>query len=373
MVSWDDRALRATPGGAQTRSKRASSFSWAPITLVRGAGCHVWDTDGKRYIDWIAGLAAISLGYCHSAVDAAVERQLRHGTSFSLASTIEIETAEAFGEALGAEQVRFVKTGSEGTEGAMRIARLATQRDLIVSVGYHGWHTAHDAAAKSHPGVPWGYAMHVREWPWGDTLPGFNEPVAAVLVEPCRDYTPPAGYLAGLREWCTRHNTLLIFDEIVTGFRWALRGGSEFFGVEPDLRVYGKGMANGLPLAAIVGSRALMEHAAYVSGTFGGEALSLAAALATLDVYRTEPVVKRLWAIGGLLSDAFNDLHLPNLKMTGYAVHPRVEGPTRDAFLANLAAEGVLMHPKGFNVTYSHDEQAVAETIDACRRAAERM
>lgn len=366
--------MRVTPGGAQTRSKRSTAFPWlTPGFLTRGDGARVWDVDGHEYIDWICGLAAISLGYRFHQVDRAVEEQLRRGVSFSLPTIYEVEVGEQVCDALGAEQVRFVKTGSEATEGAMRIARLATGRDLIVSIGYHGWHSAHDAAARAHPGVPWGFAQHIIEARWGaDLPPSYVAPVAAVLVEVCRDEPPPPGWLEGLRAWCDKHRALLVFDEIVTGFRWALRGATEYFGVRADLRCYGKGMANGFPLGCIVGPTRLMEHGAYVSGTFGGEALSLAACSATLAVYAREPVIKTMWAIGERLVTDFNALSSTlrgDLRLVGYPVHPRFVGSRRDAFLAAAAAEGVLFHPSGFNVSYSHTYDIVEETIEKCRRA----
>ena len=368
MNGWSARAEKITPGGAQTRSKRASAFPPGyPRFLEGGKGAIVWDETGKEYVDWVLGLASISLGYGFPAVDLAVMKQLDHGISFSLPTTLEIETAEVLCEALQAEQIRFVKTGSEATEGAMRIARLATGRDLILSIGYHGWHSVHDAAAATHFGVPFVYERVMRGMPYGEEVP-LTDQVAAVIVEPCRDDEPPIGWLDALRFRCDLYGALLIFDEIVTGFRWALRGGSEYFGVEPDLRVYGKAMANGMPLACIVGPEALMRHASYVSGTFGGECLSLAAARATLKVYQDEKVIDHMWAVGQRLMDGFNALG-SDLKMIGYPVHPRIVGEGRDAFLSAVAREGVLFHPAGFNVSLSHGDDEVSETLHACKRA----
>lgn len=372
-MTLHERALAVTPGGAQTRSKRATVLPFTtPGFLVGGSGAEVYDTEGHRYVDWICGLAAISLGYANPDVDQAVAAQMRRGVSFSLPTQVEIETAELVCDALGAEQVRFVKTGSEATEGAMRIARLATGRDTIISIGYHGWHSMHDAASPAPTGVPEVLTNVVLNHPWGLPINAnlWNaRDVAAVLVEPCRDEPPPAGYLEGLRTWCDRHGALLIFDEVVTGFRWALRGASEMFGVEPDLRCYGKGMANGYPLACIVGPAALMQHATYVSGTFGGECLSLAAAAATIRVFQDEPVIKTMWEVGQHLMDSFNALHLGDLQMVGYPCHPRIVGQGRLDFVARAAQHGVLFHPAGFNVSYAHGPDEVARTIEACEAA----
>jgi glutamate-1-semialdehyde aminotransferase len=378
-VTWRERALAVTPGGAQTRSKRHTAFPWAePGFLTSGHGAAVWDSTGKGYIDWICGLASISLGYRYKDVDRAAKAQIDKGVSFSLPTTLEVEVAEQVCDVLGMEQVRFTKTGSEATEGAMRIARLATGNNLIVSIGYHGWHTQHDAANKEHPGVPWGVEAGIYGHEWGDPfipweyLAESKDSVAAVLLEVCRDEPPPEDYLRQIRQDCTDRGVLLIFDEIVTGFRWAIRGAREFFGVEPDLACYGKGMANGYPLACIVGPRAIMEHASYVSGTFGGECVSLAACGATLDVFTREPVIKSMWETGQALMDGFH-LLTTDLAMTGYPCHPKIVGERAREFVALAAHHGVLFHPAGFNVSFSHTEETVTETLKACERALEVM
>lgn len=375
-MTWLERAEAVTPGGAQTRSKRAGQFPWPAKFLANGCGARVWDTDGKEYIDWICGLGAISLGYRYMDVDRAVQYQLLRGVSYSLPTRLEVEVAEEACDFLQTEQVRFVKTGSEATEGAMRIARLATGRDTIISVGYHGWHTQHDAANLSHPGVPESVTQHVKRMEWGESPAYPCEPqhfsIAAVLLEPCRDDVPQPLYLQRWRQWCEETGTILIFDEMVTGFRWANRGASEYFDVKPDLVCYGKGMANGFPLACIAGPAKLMKHAEYVSGTFGGEALSLAAASATMDVFSNEPVVKSMWQTGEALMAEFNDLKGP-VSMAGYPVHPRIVGSSKMEFIRAVAEQGVLFHPSGFNVSFSHREAEVKETIDACRRAMETL
>lgn len=383
-MSLRERALAVTPGGAQTRSKRATAFPVGfPQFLVAAEGAHVWDPEGNKYVDWICALGAIGLGHRHADVDNAVRDQLAKGVSFSLATPMEIVVAEKLSAMLpGADMVRFCKTGSEATEGAMRIARLATGRDRIISIGYHGWHTLHDAAATDHwghpaatPGVPTVFREYVRAHPWGLPLPEGRHPdIAAVLVEPMRDTEPPGGYLGQLREWCDFNGSLLILDEMVTGFRWAIGGAGEHFGVTPDLGCYGKAMANGYPLAAIVGRGDHMQHASYVSGTFGGECLSLAACRAALEVYRREPVIKHMWSVGSALMQGFNVLAKPHgLEMQGYPVHPRIVGDTKMEFIALAAKYGVLFHPAGFNVSYAHRMAEVSETLIACRRALEAM
>lgn len=358
-MSHRDRALRVTPGGSQTRSKRDLLTELAES----GHGSHL-HTMERAYVDWVAGLASVGLGYQHEEVDEAVIRQIRdHGVSFSVPSRLEVEVAEALIEALGwPEMVRWVKTGSEATEGAMMIARSYTGRRTILSVGYHGWHIAHQA--DMYTGV--------MDVPWGDAdalekkfKAGY---VAAVLLEPMRDHEPPRGYLQDVQVLCRLHGALLILDEMVTGFRWALGGASDYYGIVPDLSCFGKAMSNGYALAAIVGPRRIMaDHCDGISSTFGGEGVGLAACRATLRVYQTEPVIEHLWAIGRSLMGA------SPIPMEGFAVHPRFTTdavwPKRDPVIVELcqraARKGVLIHPAGLNPMYAHTKQDVATTVEA--------
>ncbi len=207
--------------------------------------------------------------------------------------------------------------------------------------------------------------------------------VAAVIMEPVLLDAPASGFLAGVKAAAHRHGALLIFDEIVSGFRWAVGGAQEHFGVVPDLATFGKGMANGLPLAAVVGPRELMREFedVFVSSTFGGDTLALAACLATLDVYRREPVVEHLWRMGRRFQDGFTALAgrlgVP-VRTVGYPVHPKVVVDHRSPetqrllmslFLQETAARGVIFHFAGFNVSFSHSEADVDRTLEACGEA----
>lgn len=386
LLEW----LRAaSPGGSQTMSKQATRFPEGafPAMLERGSGCRVWDPDGNEYVDWVMGLAAVTLGYAHPEVNAYITKQLRDGCLFSLPHRLEAEAAELLRQAVPmADQVRWVKTGSEATEAAVRVARAATGKDVIVtpSEGYHSWHSWFSASKPVHPGVPMAYEGLVATFRYNDigslqeALRANQGRVAAVIMEPTLIEAPAPGFLVEVAAACRAFGALLVFDEIVTGFRWALAGGQEFFGVRPDLATFGKGMANGMPLACLVGPPDLMKHAELVSGTFGGECLSLAAAKATIRMYLEEPVIKRMWEAGGAfmsgLAEAVSKLGLP-AKVEGYAVHPRVKWEHQEArvlmslFLQETAARGVLLHPAGWNVSYAHDAEAVSQSIEACRGA----
>jgi glutamate-1-semialdehyde aminotransferase len=322
----------------------------------------VWaGDDDKPYLDWMAALASVGLGYSNRTVDAAVLNQIVEGTALPLPSQLEYEVAELLCETLKwPQQVRWVKTGSEATAAAMMIARRATGRKKIVSIGYHGWHEAH-LPSENLVDVPWGsYAFEYT----------IDTRTAAVILEPMRDHQvvpegyPVCDYVQEIQHTAKNAGALFIMDEMVTGFRWAIGGATEYLNIQPDLATYGKAMANGYPLACVVGSRKLMKHALDVSSTFGGEGVGLAAARATIEVYRREPVIDRLWEIGKKLLAG-----CPSL--TGYPVHPHFKNSddwtTSEAcirYVQAAAKEQVLIHPAGMNPMYAHTDEDVERTIE---------
>ena len=350
-----------TPGGAQTRSKQHAVFGGPPFpqTLAEAKGAYTWDDAGRKYIDWMSALASVGLGHGHPDVTFAVEQAIRLGHALSLPSRLEYEVADQLCEALKwPDQVRWVKTGSEATAAAMMIARRATGRKKIVSIGYHGWHECH-SPGEYLVDVPWGSTLYIDET---------DCQTAAVLLEPMRDEKPWDSYIEGVQMLCKDTGALLIMDEMVTGFRWAIGGASEYLGITPDLACYGKAMANGYPLACVVGSKRLMKHAHDVSSTFGGELVGLAAAKATLEVYRREPVIERLWEIGRRL--------MAGVQLQGYPVHPHFTGAgawTESDSVIPLtqyaATQGVLMHPSGLNPTFSHSDADIDKTIQVLNDA----
>jgi glutamate-1-semialdehyde 2,1-aminomutase len=345
-----------TPGGSQTRSKRDLFDEPHVIDLAYGSQV---TGGGRTYLDWIAALASVGLGYGHPSVDNAVIGQIKAGTTAPVPTRLEGEVAELLCGVLDwPQQVRWVKTGSEATDGAMIIARAATGRKKIVSISYHGWHLAH-LPGPDLVTLPWGsYAFE------GVITPE----VAAVLVEPMRDYET-ASHLSGVDEWlmrisdrCKDVGALLIMDEVVTGFRWAIGGATEYYDLDsPDLACYGKAMANGYAVAAIVGKRDLMKYASEVSSTFGGEGVGLAAAKATIEIYRTEPVINRLWEVGRRLMKGVPELE-------GFPVHPHFPAEMDRAAVSNAAAKkGILAHPAGMNPMYCHTDADVDRTIEVFR------
>ncbi len=309
------RASKTIPLGAQTFSKSALQFpqGCAPIFLSHGDGGRVWDVDGNRYVDLVCGLLPVVLGYRDADVDAAIAAQLANGISFSLATELEIALAERLVEIIPcAEMVRYGKNGSDATAAAVRLARAYTRRDRIAVSGYHGWQDWYIGTTTRNSGVPQAVSALTHSFPAGDgaaldaLLRRYPGEFAAIVVEPMTALEPGAESFQALADLVHHHGALLIFDEIVTGFRYALGGVQELIGVTPDLACFGKAMANGMPLSAVVGRAEIMREMEeiFFSTTFGGEAVSLAAAIAVVDKMRREPVIETLWRNGERLATA---------------------------------------------------------------------
>jgi glutamate-1-semialdehyde 2,1-aminomutase len=296
------RAQHTIPLGAQTFSKSRTQFPFgvSPYFVSRGKGSKVWDLDGHEYIDFINGLCSVTLGYADPDVNAAVAAQLEDGTIFTLSHPLETEVAELLCEVIpSAEMVRFGKNGSDATAGAVRIARAFTGRDHVLTCGYHGWQDWYIGSTTRNKGVPQASRELTHGFPYNDLpalekmLAQWKEQVAAVIMEPMNVVQPEPGYLEGVKELAHGAGALLVFDETITGFRYALGGAQELFNVTPDITTLGKGIANGFPLSAVCGRRDVMQEMeeVFFSFTMGGETLSLAAAKATIGKLRREPVI----------------------------------------------------------------------------------
>lgn len=341
------RAEAVIPLATQTFSKSAMNFvrGAAPLFLERGDGPHVWDLDGNRYLDYVAGLLCIVLGYRDPDVDAAIRAQLDRGISFSLATTLECELAERLvGLIPCAEMVRFAKNGSDATAAAVRLARAFTGRDKVALCGYHGWHDWSIGTTTRDLGIPAAVKGLSATFAFNDadslaTLLA-REPgaYASIVLEPATTTAPAPGFLEAVRALADRHGAVLVFDEIVTGFRIALGGAQAFYGVTPDLACFGKAMGNGMPISAIVGRRDIMRvmEDVFVSGTFGGEALSLAASLATIDKLERGNGVERLKALGRRLAGVLGD----GLAASGLDRHFAVGGQDWWVRLGHVRAGG---------------------------------
>jgi glutamate-1-semialdehyde aminotransferase len=383
-----ERARKILPGVAQTYSKGPDQFveGLYPVFLESGDGCRVRDREGHEWIDYPLALGPIILGYNDPGVNAAVHAQVDRGPVFSLCSPLEVEVAELLVAMIpAAEGVRFLKTGSEATTAAVRLARAFTGRDRIAQCGYHGWHDWCIGHSPRNAGIPSSARALTHQWAYNDIgsleriFTDHPEEVAAVVMEPIGVEDPFDGFLEAVRDLAHHHGALLIFDEIITGFRLAPGGAQEYFGVTPDLAAFGKAIANGYPLAAVVGRADVMEQIAtttFISSTFGGDAVSLAAASATLGRIQRGGVCEHLWREGARLQTAFNMFaardELP-VRMVGLAPR-RVLQFDRDididanvlkgAIWQECLDRGVLMGNANF-ISAAHDADAVDVTIAA--------
>jgi glutamate-1-semialdehyde aminotransferase len=391
---WE-RALRAIPVGTQTfgKSPRQWAFGTVPNFLQRARGSHVWDVDGNEYIDYGMALGPIILGYNYPRVNAAIADQLAQGSIFSLNHPLEVELSELLIELIPcAEMVRFGKNGSDGTSAAVRLARGYTGRDVILCCGYHGWQDWYIGSTSRHRGVPQAVRDLTVQFPYNDLdalkalLHRHHGNVAAVIMEPSNFEPPLPGYLEAVQGLTRESGAVLIFDEVLTGFRMALGGAQQYFGVTPDLAVFAKAMANGMPVSALVGSAEIMQlfSEVFYSFTFAGETLSLAAAVATIAELRETDALEVVWARGGQLKRGCLELIAEfglegTVDCTGYDCWPRLSFTGQDSrqsmaletlFRQEVTKRGVLMRT-GMFLSYSHSPADVDQTLVAYGSALE--
>ncbi|HTR77353.1 MAG TPA: aminotransferase class III-fold pyridoxal phosphate-dependent enzyme [Gemmatimonadaceae bacterium] len=311
------RAERLIPAGTQTLAKGPGQYvrGVAPKYLRSGRGAHVWDVDANEYLDMNMGIGPLVLGYADPVIDDAIRRQLEDGITFSLMHPLEVEVAESLRAMIpNAESVRFTKTGAEATSAAVRVARAFTGRTRVLCCGYHGWHDWYIGVTDRAAGIPDAVGDLTSTFGYNDVdslEDALDDEVACVILEPMTFEEPRDGFLEAVRAATERAGALLIFDEMWTGFRYALGGAQEYFGVTPDLATYSKAIANGMPIAAVTGRAdvmAVLERDVFFFSTFGGEALSLAAAKATLRELRARSVPDHLACIGTNIRDGYNAL-----------------------------------------------------------------
>ncbi len=312
-----NRALRVQKPVTQTLAKGPGQFTKgvAPKYLVKGKGSHVWDVDGNEFIDFNAAIGPLSLGYAYPAVDNAIKTQLEDGITFSLMHSLEVELCELIQEVIpNAEAVKIAKTGADVCSAAIRVARAFTGRDKVFCCGYHGWHDWYIGITSRNAGVPEAIQDMTYTFEYNDIesiRAALDETVAALILEPFIFQEPAPGFLQQLAAACKENGTLLIFDEMWTGFRIAIGGAQEYFDVKPDLAVYSKACANGMPIALLTGRADVMElfnSEVFSYTTFGGEALSLAACIATINELIDKNVPQYLDEKGALLKDGYNQL-----------------------------------------------------------------
>ncbi len=395
------RAHELIPGGAHTYAKGDDQFpEKAPGFITRGEGCHVWDADGNEYIEYGMGLRSVTLGHAFAPVVQAVARQLSLGGNFTRPTPIEVECAEKVRAVIeAAEQVKFAKDGSTVITAATKLARAHTGRDMVTYCSDHPFFSYNDwfiGNTQMSAGIPAPYRGLTATFRYNDmeslraVFDQYPGRIACVLLEPEREEPPRDGFLGKARELAHRNGALLVFDEMITGFRWHLGGAQAVYGVRPDLAGFGKGLANGFAVSALVGRREIMQLGGWehdrdrvflLSTTHGAEAHGLAAASATMEFYQREDVIGVLHRQGERLRQGCDDA----AAALGISDYFSVVGRscnliyvTRDAlgkrsqefrtlFMQELIKRGVL--GPSFVVSYSHSDADIDFTIEAVRGA----
>ncbi|MFT2014350.1 glutamate-1-semialdehyde 2,1-aminomutase [Streptomyces sp. 796.1] len=407
----NERLHALVPGGAHTYAKGDDQYpaDLAPV-ISHGRGAHVWDVDGNRYVEYGSGLRSVSLGHAHPRVVDAVRRELDRGSNFVRPSVVELQAAERFLATVStAEMVKFAKNGSDATTAAVRLARAVTGRPRVAICADHPFFSTDDWFIGTTPmsaGIPAATTDLTVTFPYGDLaavdalLTRYAGEIACLILEPTTQAPqspttggpdtsagndPTAAYLAGLRALADRHGCVLIFDEMITGFRWSEAGAQGLYGVVPDLSTFGKALGNGFAVAALAGRRALMERGGLrhadarvflLSTTHGAETHSLAAAMAVLDTYVDEGVTARLHAIGERLATGVRAAaasmgvgdhvvvrgRASNLVFTTLDEAGKPSQEYRTLFLRQLLAGGVLA--PSFVVSSALSDADVAHTVD---------
>lgn len=397
----NERLHALVPGGAHTYAKGDDQYpeNLAPV-ISHGSGAHVWDVDGNRYIEYGSGLRSVSLGHAHPRVTEAVRRQLDRGSNFVRPSVMEVEAAERFLATVPtAEMVKFAKNGSDATTAAVRLARAATGRSRVAVCADHPFFSVDDWFIGTTPmsaGVPAATDELTVAFPYGDLaateelLVRYRDEVACLILEPATHTEPPPGYLAGLRALADRHGCVLVFDEMITGFRWSEAGAQGLYGVVPDLSTFGKALGNGFAVSALAGRRELMERGGLrhpgervflLSTTHGAETHALAAAMAVQATYVEEGVTARLHALGERLAAGVREAaagmgvgdhvvvrgRASNLVFATLDENRRPSQEYRTLFLRRLLAGGVLA--PSFVVSGALSEADVDRTVDVVAQA----
>ncbi len=376
-------ALDLIPCTTQTLAKgpQQNVKGVAPKYLQRGKGSHVWDVDGNEFIDYQMAIGPLSLGYAYDKVDNAIKDQLKDGITFSLMHPLEVEVAELIHKVVpNAESIRFSKTGADVTSAAVRLARAFTKRNKVLCCGYHGWHDWYISVTDRNKGIPESIQDMTYTFNYNDiqsVIDSIDEDTACVILEPYVFEEPKDNFLQKLRDVCTKNGTLLIFDEMWSGFRIAIGGAQEYFKVDADLACFSKAVANGMPISILTGRKdimSLLEHDVFFFTTFGGEALSLAAVKATLNEMVEKNIPAQLAKQGNKLKVGYNkiaeELGMPYTKCTGFDCRTII---TFDASAGNplemkslvqqeMIKRGILWG--GFhNMSFSHSDSDIEYTL----------
>jgi len=389
------------PGGSHTYAKGDDQYPEdAPGFLVRGAGAHVWDPDGNKFIEYGMGLRAVSLGHAYKPVVDAAHKEMLKGINFTRPSPLEVECAEELLSVVsGADMVKFGKNGSDATSGAVRLSRAHTGRNIVAVCVNHPFFSVDDWFIGSTPinaGIPEAVRAMTVKFNYNDLeslrtlFRRHPNQIACVVLEAEKDVEPVDGFLHEAQRLCHEKGAVFVLDESITGFRWDLGGAQKYYRITPDLSIWGKAMANGFSVSALAGKREIMqlgginregERVFLMSYTHGAETHALAAAREVIKIYKKEPVIERLWQTGIALKSgiekAVDDLGLGEyFKVLGkpcclvYATRDQSKESSqafRTLFLQETIKRGIIA--PSLVVSYSHSDADITRTIHAIHEA----
>jgi glutamate-1-semialdehyde 2,1-aminomutase len=400
-----DRLHELVPGGSHTYSKGDDQFPQrSPRMMARAEGAYCWDVDGNRYVDWGMGNRVIVLGHGHPAVNDAVKRQIDLGLNFTRPGILEHELAEYLVDLWPvAEMVKFGKNGSDVTTAAVKLARAATGRRYVATCTDHPFFSIHDwfiGTTAMRSGVPPEGSASTLGFPYND-LDAVRElfarhpgEIAALILEPVKNHEPGPGYLEGLRALTEHEGCILIFDEMIAGIRFDLRGAHHRWGVTPDLATFGKAIGNGFSISVLAGKRELMElggirhdreRVFLLSQTHGSETVGLAACLATLTECERVDVTSHIWAVGaklvaGIRAIATEEGVAEHVRMIGFDCNPQLLCTDDDgtywpalhtSFHEEVIGHGVLL--PWTSITLAHGATELELTFEAVRAGARKV
>ena len=393
------KAKSLIPGGAHTYSKGDDVFPVkSPFAIKKGYGAKVEDVDGNEFIDWGMGLTSVILGHAYEPIVNAVKDELSNGCNFIRPSFIEAELAEQFIEQIpSAEMVKFGKNGSNATTAAVKLARAYTGKDIILRCGTQPFFSIDDwfiGSTVMNAGIPKSIQELTKQFKYNDIqdltskIDEYYNQIACVIMEPASTEEPNEGYLKSVKEICNKNGIVLIFDEVVSGFRFHPKGAQYLYGVTPDLSCFGKAMANGFSISALAGKKEIMslgglehdkERIFLLSTTYGGETHHLRAAQKTIEILNANDyaVTKHIWNVGKRLKEAYNK----EAKLLGISKYTSIQGIDcrpflvftdengknnflfRTLFMEQMIKNGILV--QSFNPSYSHTDNEIVSTIRA--------
>ncbi|MBD1152111.1 aminotransferase class III-fold pyridoxal phosphate-dependent enzyme [Pelagibacterales bacterium SAG-MED22] len=407
------KALKIIPYGSQTYSKGIKAFSdgVSPKFLAKGKGCEVWDVDGNKFIDYVMANQPLLLGYADRDVNDAVKKQLALGSTFSVSNKLEIDVAELLVKHIpDADGVRFGKNGADATSIAVRLSRAITKRDHIAFCGYHGWHDWFIGTTDLNSGIPKFNNQLAHSFAYNNIsslekiFSKYKNKIACVIMEPItvngpiskpsgstkwKDYNKKDNFLTDVKKLCKKNGALLVFDEVVTGFRYDIGGAQKMYDVIPDLSCWAKAMSNGIPLSAITGRKKYIKflEKTFFSFTYGGDCIGLAAAKATIQKIEKKNVIDHLYKVGGYLKKGMNNLaKMYDLEdMIACAGYPcrsvmtikkfkRYDKPliTKSLIQQELMFRGVLWS-QYHSISYSHKKKHIDSSLNAFEDAFKKL